>query len=34
MTPDDDYAPLLAPSNGCTSFRDWGACLNNILSKH
>ena len=30
IIPDDDYAPLLAPSNGCTSFTDSGACVNNI----
>src|SRR6266700_306815 len=30
IIPDDNYAPLLAPSNGCTSFTDSGACVNNI----
>jgi hypothetical protein len=30
IVPDGDYAPLLAPSNGCTSFTDSGACVNNL----
>ena len=30
IVPDGDYAPLLSPSNGCTSFTDSGACVNNI----
>ena len=30
IIPDDNYASLLAPSNGCTSFTDSGACVNNI----
>jgi len=30
IIPDDDYAPLLAPSNGCTSFTDSGECVNSI----
>jgi len=30
MVPDQNYASLLAPSNGCTSFTTAGACVNNI----
>ncbi len=30
IVPDQSYASLLAPSNGCTSFTASGACVNNI----
>jgi hypothetical protein len=30
IVPDQSYSSLLAPSNGCTSFTDAGACVNNI----
>ncbi len=30
IVPDQSYASLLAPSNGCTSFTATGACVNNI----
>ncbi len=30
IVPDQNYASLLAPSNGCTSFTASGACVNNI----
>ena len=30
VIPDNNYAPLLAPSNGCTSFTDSGECVNSI----
>ena len=30
IVPDKNYASLLAPSNGCTSFTETGECVNNI----
>lgn len=30
IVPDDNYASLLAPSNGCTSFTAAGDCVNNV----
>jgi FIMAH domain len=30
IVPDQSYASVLAPSNGCTSFTQTGACVNNI----